>query len=274
MPDFFRTLLDLAERGQGFITATVVNSTGSTPGKMGHRMIVLPDRSIHFTIGGGPLEAMVIEDCLEQFRLRRNAVKTYRLLPEGKGAVGMVCGGVARVFIEVHPPRPALLVFGAGHVGTAIMNLGRGMGFQMCLADDRKEFLDPARFSHPVRLVHCPDGYAGPLPETDPETFVAIVTRCHQTDREILMRLADRPLAYLGMIGSPRKVEVVIRELEARGLDRTALSHLRAPMGLPIGSRRPCEIALSVLAEMIAVRNGATIALERPRGRRASRSRA
>jgi xanthine dehydrogenase accessory factor len=257
MSDYHRTLLELLQAGRSCATATLVDSTGSSPGKLGHRMIVLPDRSVRFTIGGGPLEAMVIGDCLDLLARGENAVKEYRLVPEGEGAVGMVCGGMARVFIEAHLPAPTLMVFGAGHVGREVIRKAEGLGFRRRVADDRAEYLLADEFPADVERIHCPDSFRGDLPEVDAGAFVVIVTRCHETDREILARLASQRLAYLGMIGSRRKVAAVREDLEGRGIPRERLAHLHAPIGLEIGARSPQEIALSILAEIVAVRSGA-----------------
>jgi xanthine dehydrogenase accessory factor len=254
---FHRELLALLEAGQRVATATLVEGVGSTPGKPGHRLIVLPDGSIRFTIGGGPLEAMVIADCLERLRGEGPAVRSYRLVPEGPDAVGMVCGGTATVFIEVHEPEAQLLVFGAGHVGLEVVRKAAGLGLVRTLADDRSDMLAPGRFDPDVRLVHCPRAYAGELPATRPDSVVVIVTRCHETDREILLQMAGRPLAYLGMIGSRRKVATVLAELAERGAPADLPGRLRAPVGLDIGARSPGEIAVAILAEVIAVRRGA-----------------
>lgn len=218
-------------------------------------MIVLSGGEIRFTIGGGPLEAMVIEDCRAQMGQGAHAVKEYRLLPDGKDAVGMVCGGSVRVFIEVHRPTERLVVFGAGHVGVEVIRMARGLGLSRVLADDRLEFLGVDSMEEGVETVHCPDRYAGPLPPVNERSYVVVVTRCHETDREIVARLAGVPVAYLGMIGSRRKVETVLSDLEMRGLSRSCFSHLHAPIGLEIGARSPAEIALAILAEIVAVRN-------------------
>lgn len=220
-------------------------------------MIVLPDGGIRFTIGGGPLEAMVIADCRAQLASGANAVKEYRLIPEGEGAVGMVCGGTVRVFIEVHRPTDRLVVFGAGHIGAEVIRMARHLGFRRVLADDRPSMLTGEAIDPGVETVHCADRYAGALPTADERTYVVVVTRCHETDREILARLAGAPAAYIGMIGSRRKIEAVLTDLEQRGLSRSRFARLHAPIGLEIGARSPAEIALAILAELIAVRNGA-----------------
>ncbi len=257
MPGFHRELVKLLEAGCRCATATLVESEGSTPAKQGHRLVVLPDGAIRFTLGGGPLEAMVIADCLEQLACGTNAMREYRLVPDGEQAVGMVCGGTARVFIEIHEPEPQLLVFGAGHVGLEIARMAPALGLACTVADDRAEMLVPGRFPASVGVIHCPQAFDCDLPPTREGAFVVIVTRCHETDREILARLADRRLAYLGMIGSRRKVRVVMDELRRRGISDTSLARVRAPVGLEIGARTPAEIAVSILAEIVAVRHGA-----------------
>lgn len=255
MPAFHRELVNLLEAGCRCATATLVDSKGSTPAKQGHRLIVLPGGAIRFTLGGGPLEAMVIADCLEQLASGTHALREYRLVPEGELAVGMVCGGTARVFIEVHEPEPQLMVFGAGHVGLEILRMAPALGLACTVVDDRAEMLTADRLPESVRSVCCPSAFSGDLPETRAGGFVVIVTRCHETDREVLARLAGRDLAYLGMIGSRRKVRVVMDELRERGIPAASLEKVRAPIGLELGALTPAEIALSILAEIVAVRH-------------------
>jgi xanthine dehydrogenase accessory factor len=264
---FHRELLALLEAGQRCASATLVDASGSTPGKQGHRMLVLDDGTVRFTIGGGPLEAMVVADCLQRFQAGDNAVREYRLVPDGKNSVGMVCGGTARVFIELHEPDPQLMVFGAGHVGREIVRMAASLGFERSVVDDRQEMLAGDAFHREVRRRHCPDAYAQDLPATRPGAYVIIVTRCHETDREILAQMIRRPLAYLGMIGSRRKVRTVMDELESRGVPGQDLARVRAPVGLEIGARSPGEIAVAILAEIIAVRRDQDHRMTWPRAR-------
>lgn len=274
MSRFHRTLADLLEAGQRCATATLIEAAGSSPGKPGHRLIVLDDGSIRFTIGGGPLEAMVIADCREQLASGDNAVKEYRLLPEGDDAVGMVCGGTVRVFIEVHRAVERLVVFGAGHVGREVIRQARGLDLHRVLADDRDETLRGEDIDSQVETVHCPERYAGSLPPVDERCYVVVVTRCHETDREIVARLAATCPAYIGMIGSRRKVATVVSELAARGVPASFLDRLHAPIGLELGARTPGEIAVSILAELVAERSGCEAArgLARAKSSGSSRS--
>lgn len=264
MPAFHRELVQVLQAGQRCATATLVESEGSTPAKQGHRLMVLPDGSIRFTMGGGPLEAMVIADCLKQLADGTHALREYRLVPRGEKAVGMVCGGTVRVFIEIHEPEPQLMVFGAGHVGLEVLRLAPALGLACTVVDDRAEMLGVDRIPQGVRSIHCPLAFSGDLPATGEDGYVVIVTRCHETDREILARLADRPLAYLGMIGSRRKVRVVMDELAERGISAASLGRVRAPIGLAIGARSPAEIAVSILGEIIAVRHDVPRTLASP----------
>lgn len=255
MAAFHRELLELLEAGQRCATATLVASEGSTPAKQGHRLIVLPDGSIRFTMGGGPLEAEVVADCLKQLAAGTHAMREYRLVPAGEQAVGMVCGGTARVFVEIHEPEPQLMVFGAGHVGRELLHMAPALGLACTAVDDRAEMLAAEHFPASVRRIHCPQAFSGDLPATHAGAFVVLVTRCHETDREILARLDGRRLAYLGMIGSRRKVRVVMTELRARGICPDFLDKVRAPVGLEIGACSPAEIAVAILAEIVAVRH-------------------
>ncbi len=141
-----------------------------------------------------------------------------------------------------------------------MIRMAAGLGFRRRLADDRADVLAQMSAEVDVEHIHCADAYQGPMPSTRNDAYVVIVTRCHATDREILARFAERPLAYLGMIGSQRKVRVVVQELLERGIPRSALERLHAPVGLPLGGRSPGEIAVSILAQVVAIRRGVSTA--------------
>jgi xanthine dehydrogenase accessory factor len=256
MIDFHRQLLQLLESGRRVAVATIVEARGSTPQREGGRIIVAEDGATWFTIGGGAFEALVIDDAKGCLREGRSDLRNYSLHDSGDEALGMACGGNALVFIEVPPIVPPLLIFGAGHVGRALARLAVGVGFAVTVLDDRPAMLEPGSFPAGTKLVATDRQFREGVPPIGPETSIVLVTRCHDTDEAALEGLARAPWRYLGMIGSRRKVKVVFDRLLERGVPREVLDRIHAPIGVPIGSHLPEEVAVSILAELVAVRNG------------------
>ncbi len=251
---FYEEVLRRLRAGRPIAIATLVGRQGSTPRSAGAKMIVDEGGDSSFSIGGGAFEALVIEDAREALRTGRGFEKGYRFAEQGDDATGMVCGGVARVLIEVvRPPQP-LLIFGAGHVGREVAWLAARCGFEVTVIDDRAAFLAPERFPEGVRCLRVETDYGAGLPEVPAGAAVAIVSRCHRTDLQVVRHVAGRGAAYLGLIGSRRKIATVLKRAAELGARPSDLEAVRAPIGLPIGAETPEEIAVSIVAEMIAVR--------------------
>ncbi len=252
--DIFRDLPRLIESHDRLAMATVVSAVGSTPRDAAARMLVLPDGTTQGTIGGGKFESLVIADA--QRLLASHGLpftKEYAFVPEGESSFGAVCGGSATVMLEIVERSPRLLVIGAGHCGRALARAAAFSGYEVTVADERDEQLDPASFPPEARLVHVKDDYSD-LPLPDSKDFVAIVSRGHVTDGLAFRRLRHSPVAYLGMIGSKAKRKALFDELRREGFTDEELSRAHNPIGLPIGAESPEEIAISVVAELIQVR--------------------
>jgi xanthine dehydrogenase accessory factor len=254
-----------ALRDQGRVAlCQLIRTEGSTPGKMGWKLVVRPDGTSAGNLGGGAFEAMVKKDAAGKLsetdpvaELRR-----YYLTEEAVQGepTGMVCGGMAEVFVEVLTSRPLIAICGGGPVGQALAANGLLCGFDVLVVDDREEFRSPELFAPEVRIVG-EGGFEADLPAEDAERelYVAIVSRCWETDLAALgsvLRQNPRRLRYLGLMGSARKIERIRRELAEQG-NSLAEVDLRAPIGLQIGGETPGEIAVSILAEMIQVRSEA-----------------
>jgi xanthine dehydrogenase accessory factor len=234
--------------------ATVVTATGSTPRDATARMLVLPDGSTRGTIGGGKFESLVIGDArklLEDHGLP--FTRRYDFVPEGPNAFGAVCGGTATVLLEVLERSPRLLVVGAGHCGRALARMAAYAGWEVAVADERPEQLDPAAFPEGTALVLVKEDYSD-LPLPAPHDSVALVSRGHVTDGRAFRRLRGVPVAYLGMMGSERKRRVLYDELRAEGWSEDELARARSPIGLDIGAESPEEIAVAIVAELIRAR--------------------
>lgn len=152
-------------------------------------------------------------------------------------------------------PRSRLLIVGGGHIGQAVGNLAPDLDFDVWVLDDRAEYVAPARFPRAQRLLHGPIGQTLRDLEITPNTYAIIVTRGHNHDEEALYHLVDRQARYVGLIGSRRKIKLIFDDLEAAGITREALERVYAPLGIDIGSQTVSEIAVSILAELIAHRN-------------------
>ncbi|HEV2845416.1 MAG TPA: XdhC/CoxI family protein [Thermoanaerobaculia bacterium] len=246
------------------VLCQIVRAEGSTPGKMGWKLLARPDGTFHGNLGGGAFEALVQADALEKLRsgagVSGSEIKRYYLTEEATRGepTGMVCGGMAEVFLEVMVAAPVLAVCGGGPVGQALAKAAALAGFEVLLADDRPEFRNPGMFPAGTRLTEVDRDYRADFLDAyrRRELYVAVVTRCWETDTAALaavLRQVPEGLRYLGLMGSRRKIARVREELAVLGFDLSKV-RLRAPIGLPIGGDSPGEIAISILAEVIGTR--------------------
>lgn len=246
------------------VLCQIVRAEGSTPGKVGWKLLARPDGTFFGNLGGGAFEAFVKADAQEKLRMGAGAsaseVKRYYLTEEATRGepTGMVCGGMAEVFLEVMVAAPVLAICGGGPVGQALARAAALAGFECLVVDDRAEFRDPGLFPPGLRSAEVDREYRQDFLAAvrGRELYVAVVTRCWETDTMALaavLREIPPGLRYLGLMGSRRKVARVREELAALGFDLTDI-RLRAPIGLPIGGDSPGEIAISILAEVIGTR--------------------
>ena len=257
------------EQGRA-VLCQVVRAEGSTPGKVGWKLLVRGDGSHYGNLGGGAFEAMVIADAAERLGEGGVAsevthVKRYYLTERAVHGepTGMVCGGMMEVLLETLAAPPLAVVCGGGPVGQAVASAAILAGFGCLVAEDRAAYREPGLFPAAASTVAVSRDYAEDFLAgcRGRELYVAIVSRCWETDAAALASvLRQRPprLAYLGLMGSRRKVARVRREVAERGLSLDGVD-LRAPIGLPIGGDTPGEIAVSILAEMIQTRSGAGV---------------
>jgi xanthine dehydrogenase accessory factor len=267
---FFSHLTEqLASRGR-LALATVVETRGSGPSRIGRRFLVFEDGSFSGTIGGGPFEALVVADAGALFREggAERLIKWYDFFDreirsgEEREPTNMICGGSARVYVELLKATPSLLILGGGHVGLALARTALGLGYDVAVADDREEYARRERFPPDVAVFQTNRLYELPREALRPgrDRYVAIVSRCWETDLAALRPwLSDAAPAakYIGLIGSARKVRGVFAKLAEEGVPEERLRRVHAPIGIEIGAVTPEEIAVSILAEMTAVRRAA-----------------
>ena len=260
--EIFAAIGEALTRGDEVALITIVSSTGSTPQRVGAKMLVFADGRTVGTIGGGCYENDALLKARDALRTRKAIRAKYDLNDDFAEDTGLVCGGQMEVFIEPLEAPPALYVFGAGHVGFYVARLASDAGFEVHVVDDRAAFANRERFPGAAEVVvdDIPTWLsATTLP---PSAYAVIVTRGHRHDLDALQALASRPLRYLGLIGSRAKVARIYEQLLAQGQTRLEdLSHVHAPIGLDIGAVTPQEIAVSIVAELVAVRRGRAAAL-------------
>ena len=255
--DVYEELVRLRGLGQKCALATIVSVRGSIPSYASAKLLVREDGSMAGTIGGGCVEAEVWNAAREVIDTEKPKHLTFNLGQDAAYDNGLICGGQLDVFVEPVLPVPRAFIFGAGHISKSLSKVATLAGFASVVVDDRESFASRERFPEAAE-VHAAEYEAifPSLPITE-NSYLIIVTRGHRDDMRVLKLAIATPARYIAMIGSKRKVLNVVRELEKEGIARSAFERLHAPMGLDIGAISPEEIAISVAAEMIAVRRGA-----------------
>ena len=236
-----------------FALAHIIESHGSTPRHSG-QMIVLANGQIFGTIGGGMVERLVIEQAIEAIAERKARIFQGRMARSGEDAVGADCGGTMRVFIDVHGLRPRLVLLGAGHVNRAVAKAAAPLGFALAVADTFAGSLDSEQFPTGTQLI-AEESFSQACEKINlqAEDFVLIAT--NSQDKEALDYCIHKPLRYLGLLASRRKILVFTQALRESGIDEEELRRLSAPVGLDLGAETPEEIAISILAEILMVKH-------------------
>jgi xanthine dehydrogenase accessory factor len=259
--NIYEEIVKLQREGRRGAVATIVNSRGSIPSFQSAKMLVRDDGSIAGTIGGGCVEAEVWQAAREVIFGEKPRTLTFDLNQDPKYDTGLVCGGTLEIFIEPVLPMPLLYIFGAGHVAVELFKAARNAGFDCIVADDRDAYANVERFPD-ARQVIARD-FEETLAELAPHesSYIVICTRGHRDDMRILRWAVQTQARYVGMVGSKRKAITVFRELTREGLDPALFDRVHSPVGLDIGSTTPEEIAVSIVAELIALRRHAERAL-------------
>lgn len=253
----FQEIQAALARGEQVALVTVVKVSGAAPCAPGTRLLVRVDGAAVGTLGGASTDERARRDALAALASGQAGVQTYHLDPDAGESVGS-CGATLEVFVEPLRPEPRLLIAGAGYVGQALARLTAPLGWRVALLDDRSEFTRDALLPAGAEVA------VGDMPELlrerhpDPTTWIVIVTRGHRTDQEVLRAALEGSAAYIGMIGSPSKVRNIFAKLLAAGVPARDLARVYAPIGLDLGAETPDEIALSIAAELLMLRRGAS----------------
>ncbi len=249
--EMYKGILDAFSRGEPVALATIVKAVGSTPGKLGFKMLVYPSGRIVGTVGGGSNEALVVAQALEAIKTGEKRLVQLKYEGVDVGSEEPLCGGSCEVFIEPLLSAPILYIFGAGHVSRALTKIAKIVGFTVVIVDDREEFVNAEKFPDVDQILVTDFRRAREKVKFSGSSYVVVATREHKSDLEVLRSLVECDLRYVGMIGSRKKVEEMFRSLERDGVSRKLLEKVHAPIGLRIGAETPAEIAISIMAEII-----------------------
>jgi len=254
--DVFEAVAAALQRGEQAALVTIIRAQGSTPQRVGAKMLVYPDGRIVGTIGGGCYENEASLKARTAIQTRQPMTAKYELSDDLAEDSGLICGGQMEVYIEPLEPAPALYLVGGGHVAYHLAEVAHTVGFKLHVIDDREKFANAERFPSAEEIVidDIPTWLAAA--ELPPHAYAVILTRGHRHDLDALRALAPKTLRYLGLIGSRAKVARIYEALEAEGIATEQLQRVHAPVGLDLGAVTPQEIAISILAELIAVKYG------------------
>jgi xanthine dehydrogenase accessory factor len=254
--DLYQALAEVRESRLPAVLATVVASTGSAPQAAGAKLLVAADGQVAGTVGGGAIEHKVLADARALLAgAERSRLAEYNLSRD----LGMCCGGVMSVFFERVQFPPRLVVLGAGHIARPLVAIAAQVGFRVVVVDEREEWAQKERFPDATALhVDDPQAVVAEL-ALDAETAVVVVTHHHPLDQALVRALVASSAGFCGLVGSEAKRNKFLMRLRAQGVPDAALARLRSPLGVQIGAESPEEIAVSIVAELVAWRRGVAV---------------
>ncbi len=257
MNKIYQSLAEVEAKQETAALCTVIKSEGSTPRHVGSKMLVYPDGRFVGTVGGGELEYRVINEARQAMLDGRPRLLHYNMSDPSRGDPG-VCGGQLEIFVEPILPPPTVLVIGMGHVGKAVAHLAKWLGFRVAVSDDRPEFCTPenvpeADAYYPVPMAELPKH--API---NHQTYLVLTTRGANVDIAGLASLLDTQAAYIGVIGSKRRWLQTAKALKSQGVPEEKLARVHSPIGIELQAETPEEIAVSILAEILMIRNRST----------------
>jgi xanthine dehydrogenase accessory factor len=250
MQEIFNDLKTVIEQGIPAVLCVVTGTTGSTPRKAGSKMLVFQDGSLKGTIGGGSVEFQAIQDALNIISCGTPFSKTFHLEDDLK----MKCGGTMDVYFEAIGCLPKLYIFGGGHIGKAVAGYAPGLGFRPFVFDQREGIFEswniPGIETRTGDYLQIIDALT-----FDTNTYIVIVTPQHESDQHILFACVPLDRAYIGMIGSKRKVGEIRKKAAENNISSEQLENVDMPIGIPFAAETPAEIAISIVAKLIDVKN-------------------
>jgi xanthine dehydrogenase accessory factor len=240
MSQVIQALADSLKNKQPAVVATIVESKGASPAKIGAQMVLLSDGSTVGTVGGGKLESSILEDAGRTLKSNESGLHRYQLTEQGRDAIGTLCGGEVTVFVQAYFPPPQLVIVGGGHIGRPLKVMGEAAGFEVITVDvaagqDRVPELEQVQLTY--------------------DSAVVLITTDHISDEAALRVALKSPVRYIGMIGSLSKCRTILNHLTADGYTPADFDRIYAPIGLDLKGSHPQEIAVAILAEIITCRH-------------------
>lgn len=252
--EIFHRISGLLSQGKRLALASVIEAQGSAPRGTSAKMIITEDGATYGTVGGGCAEAYVVQQAKKVISDGVLRIFELDLGDDSWSGIGMACGGVIKVSLELIAPKPRLIILGAGHVARSIANLAHLTNFKVAVIDS---FAERDKFPEADEVIQEEVGKGASNLKITPNDYVVIITRHHQDERA-LRSVINSTAAYIGMIGSKNRVRLVYETLVKEGVPADQLLKVNAPIGLDIGAESPEEIAVSVIAEIIKTSKGGT----------------
>jgi xanthine dehydrogenase accessory factor len=253
----YKALAELETNNGSAALCTVVKSEGSTPRHVGSKMLVYPDGKFIGTIGGGDLEHRVLDEAWMAISDGQPRILTYSLVDPMRGDPG-VCGGTVEVFVEPINPPATIVVIGGGHVGRAVVHLAKWLGFRVAVSDDRAEFCNPESVPGADAYFPVPMAELANQLQVTRRTYLVVTSRGSGVDAAGLPPLLDSKAAYIGVIGSKRRWLTTAKALKEKGIPEEQIARVHSPMGLELNAETPEEIAVSIMAEILMLRDKGT----------------
>lgn len=257
--DLYQEIAKLRAEGRRAALATIIHVRGSVPSYETAKILICDDGTTLGSIGGGCVEAEVILQAMQVMQQEKSKMLSFDLTDDDVEESGLICGGKLEVFVEPILAIPVLYIFGGGHVSRAISKIATLAGFETVVVDDREAYANKGRFPEARETIADYFENAFDRIKVNEFSYLVIVTRGHKEDLTCLRWAVQQPARYVGIIGSKRKIRALFDRLEEEGMDSTLFKKVSGPIGLDIGAITAEEIAVSFVAELIAVRRGAKL---------------
>jgi xanthine dehydrogenase accessory factor len=254
MQAIYQALANLEKNNESAALCTVTRSEGSTPRHVGSKMLVYSDGNFIGTVGGGELENRVIKAAVDSIKNGEAQTLAYTMADPSRGDPG-VCGGQVEVFVEPILPAPTLVVIGAGHVGKAVIHLAKWLGFRVAVCDDRAELCNPESAPGADEYYPIEMGKLAEKLKVTNRTYLVVTSRGSNVDAVGLPSLLESDAAYIGVIGSKRRWATTVKALKEKGVSEELINKVHSPMGIELQAETPEEIAVSIMAEVLMIRN-------------------
>ncbi len=258
--NIYEILLELKKENIPAYLITVIKTGGTTSCRVGAKMVFVSDGRFYGTIGGGEAEYEVVR-LLKEKGFDRPQILKFNLLPHGRGEdedvidLNSMCKGYVELFVEPIHSEDTLYIIGGGHCAMELSPLANRCGFYVVVIDHRKDWASKDKHPYADRVIVCDYGEIEKYIEFSNRSYVVVMTTKHQFDEFVISKLLGKELKYLGFMGSKFKVNEVFKNLRKKGFNESDLKKIYAPIGFPINSKTPLEIAISIMAQIIAVRN-------------------